>query len=446
MKPTQTNLSSFLTILFLFHPFYCPITSTNAAIVDPNFWHVTQEELDALIRESAPDLMTAQQLGGIAKNCNELPGYQEEQVYRLTNATVVLIDKALLCADFPSTCRQSKQKVQEWILQQAAWISKPHVDSRLQNIPLSPDETRTARRACQAGRALLLPIKKQQGSPDWIDVKGIGSENPKMHSLVHRIRNANGMLELQNALWEFLNEKTVAAALQHYSSTHDDEHTPFRTIGCYAVLSLGFEIPWETESGIVTYPAGAILRQASRRHPNPYGFMAPKEGAFFEQILNSYGMRRDTTINNDRFLHLPNPKCRRVNVQGTIRSRQVVDFGELYADPVWPPPNGECLVHWGKTSNFLDTPLWRNPDAHGTKRVRDFLREELRELPPIRNETWPAKEMNTVRQHRLWIAAEGWWNGKLSLEKVEEAVYAGLIDELILQDGATVVSSHDTEL
>ena len=270
---------------------------TNAAITDPNFWNVTQQELDSLIQESAPDLLTAQQMGGIATSCNELPGYREEHVYRLTNATVVLMDTALICADFSLTCRMTKQELQEWILDQAAWFGKPHIDTRLQNIPHSPDETRMARRACQAGRALLLPYN----STKWIDSKGVGSNNPKMHSLVHGIRNTNGMIELQNALWEYSNEKTVAAVLEHYSSTreHDDDE-PFRTIGYYAVLSLGFEIPWETDHGIVTYPAGALLRQASRRHPNPYGFMMPKDGAIFEQILNSYGMRRDSTINDGR--------------------------------------------------------------------------------------------------------------------------------------------------
>ena len=400
-------------------------------IFRPDFWNTTEMELDELIRQSAPDLASAKRMGGMARECNKLPGYKEEQVYKLTNATVLLLDEPLLCADFPETCSMDRKNKDDWILERSAWFSKPHVDSGLRPIPHEKSRVANARRACQAGRALLLPItdSKSEDAPHWVDVKGTGNPNTKDHSMARSIRNINGLIELQNAIWEFMNEKTVAAVLKHHA-THRPQDAHFETVGYYAVLSLGFNIYWERDQADdwVTYPAGGLVRQATRRHPNPYGFMAPKDGSLFEQILNAYGMRRDTKANDVRFANLPNSHCRRVNVQGTILSRQVVDFGELYADPVWPP--NECLVHWGLTSKTLDAPLWKETDI-GLPRVREFMQRELRELPLIRNETWPAKEMNSARQQRTYAAAEGWWNGLLTIEDVENRVWEGLIDELI---------------
>lgn len=49
-------------------------------IFRPDFWNTTEMELDELIRQSAPDLASAKRMGGMARECNKLLGYKEEQV------------------------------------------------------------------------------------------------------------------------------------------------------------------------------------------------------------------------------------------------------------------------------------------------------------------------------------------------------------------------------
>lgn len=106
------------------------------------------------------------------------------------------------------------------------------------------------------------------------------------HSKVRKVDHANGLVELENALWEYINEKTLSSVLEYHASQHpNDPEQAFTTVGIYAVLSLGFEYGWEAnEIGDWRYySAGAIARQASRRHPGPFGFITPDEGVLLEQ-------------------------------------------------------------------------------------------------------------------------------------------------------------------
>lgn len=214
-------------------------------------------------------------------------------------------------------------------------------------------------------------------------------------------------------------------------------------MGTYAVLSLGFQIPVKTKAGMKHFVAAGFARQASRRHPNPHGWMDYQEAAIIEQILNTYGMRSDGPERDKAFAGLPNPTCRRSNMQGTIMPRTVTDFGTFGGDTwleEWPPKD-DCLVHWGQTGRFIETSLW-NDEGIGSSRTRDFLKDEYRHLHGTMAKGEPlldyqhVRSTNNVRMRRMWEMERCWWHGECSVEEVREAVRVGLVDD-ILNDEAS---------
>lgn len=431
-----------------------------AALPDPGFWDTTEDELARLVSESRGYILPPARLGNGAKLCDKLPGYEDEAAYKLTNATVVTMDEDLLCADFAVTCSLSRKEKDEWILERAAWFSAPHISTGIDDIPHDASRAVTARRLCAGGRALIFPsshgglaVANDQGDgtsaaaaaastaagavgPEWIDVKGVGAKDPKPHSEGANYGHCNGLLPLFDALYEYLNEKTVEAILRHHAKMHpNEEDQSFHTVGIYAVLSLGFAYPWETiSSGVLNYPAGGLVRQASRRHPNPHGWMAAKEAEIAEQILNTYGIKTDGHHSDVRFRLLPNPTCRRINMQGTIMPRTITDFNTFQIDhDEWPPGEDDCLVHWGNTARIINATLWHDVDV-AAPIVREFLRREKYNDdgdPSRKLGVWPARGMHNIWTHRFYDAQECFWHGRCSLAYVEALFKRGAIDHLL---------------
>lgn len=358
------------------------LTCTNAAMPNPDFWDTTQEELDALVEKSRPYLRPEEKMGNIAKLCNSLPGYQEERAHKLTNVTVIIMDQDLICRDFTSTCDLSLEETEQWLVDRAGWFSAEHIASGVNgNIPHDGTGAVSARRACAGGRALLLPtIDISMGTTNdtcpttdasaFLDMKGVGARNPVPHDTTSSNAVGDGLFHLFEALYEYLNEKTVSAILEDHSQRNPKD-LPFYTVGAYAVLSLGFQVPVKTKTGMKYFVAAGLARQPSRRHPNPYSWMDFHEAAILEQILNAYGMRSDGPQNDFLFAHLPNPTCRRINLQGTVMPQTVTDFGTFEGDTWlkegdWPPKD-DCLVHWGETGRIIETSLWKKEDIGSSR-------------------------------------------------------------------------------
>lgn len=424
--------------------------SVKSAISNPNFWDVSQEQLDELVGKSAAYFRPVEHMGNGAKLCNALPGYENETAYKLTNATVLVMDEELICKDFPSTCDMSTGEKETWLIDRAGWFSAEHIASGVNgDIPYDKDQSIVARRACAAGRALLLPTAAEGGQPRSIDVKGLGTTDPVPQNTAvekgvgsHR----DGLFSMFEAFYEYMNEKTIAAVLEDHFRRHPlvlhGEDMSFNTVGIYAVISLGFQIPVVTGDGTKYFVASGLLRQASRRHPNPHGWMDYHEAAVLEQILNSYGIRSDGPQNNLRFLRLPNPHCRRINLQGTFARRTLTDFGTIQGDAhaVEWPPKGDCLVHWGETGRIIETTLWNKEFGIGSQKVRDFLRNGYALIPPPEAEDRQPldyehiRTTSNVRMRQMWELESCWWNAECSVEAVRDAVRAGLLHESLFYD------------
>lgn len=441
------------------------VTSVGAAIANPGFWDATQEQLDALVERSRPYFRPVAEMAGRAKLCNSLPGYEEETAYKLTNVTVIVMDDALICRDFPSTCDLSSDEKERWVVDKAGWFSAHHIAAGVNNdIPYDARRSVPARRACAGGRALLFPTagtdadivacgKEEEGAvhncgaPPFLDVKGVGARDPTTMSSFREEGGSaprDGLLSLFDALYEYMNEKTVSAILEDHSRRHpNDEEQAFHTVGIYAVVSLGFHLPVKTKEGTKYLVASGLVRQASRRHPNPHGWMDYQEAAVLEQILNAYGIRSDGPTTNIFFARLPNPTCRRINLQGTMVPRTLTDFGPFQADmsQSWPPTDEEdaCLVHWGETARIIDAILW-GEEGIGSSRVREFLKEEYKPLPRATTEGRPVLEYehvrlaNNARMHSMWEIEVCWWNGQCSIEEVRKSIQTGLIDAILLDE------------
>ena len=247
---------------FKLFPLLCLLTSVvNGALENPGCWDVSQEELSKLVDASLEHLRPFKDMGSIAELCNVLPGWQAETARKLTNASVAILDEALLCSDFPSTCSMSKADRESWFLDQAAWFSDVHLATNLDTVPYDPDSSKAARRACSGHRALLVPTtSSDEQSPLFVDVKGAGARRPRAHSRSKRIDHSDGKVALFDAILEYLNEKTISSVVEYHAEQHkgDPSHS-FHTVGSYGVISLGFEFQWTDENDKVHfYPAGAV--------------------------------------------------------------------------------------------------------------------------------------------------------------------------------------------
>lgn len=440
----------FVFLLFRFLAHSANLFLSNAAIPNPDFWDATQEELDDLVAESAPFFRPVEDMGNNARLCNQLPGYENETAYKLRNVTVLIMDEELICQDFPSTCNMSSEEKEAWLIERAGWFSAEHIAAGVnKDIPYDKNQSIPVRRACAAGRALLLPTAAEEDEPGAIDVKGLGAKRPIPHNTAATSRagsHHDGLFALYESLYEYMNEKTIAAVLDDHFRKHpitwNDKDISFNTVGIYAVMSLGFYLPVITEKGTKYFVASGLVRQASRRHPNPHGWMDYHEAQVLEQILNAYGIRSDGPQNNGRFAGLPNPHCRRINLQGTFARRTLTDFGNFQGGSArdWPP-KGECLVHWGETGSIINTVLWDENFGIGSPEVRDFLREEYKMLPSPESEGRTPYEYefirhtNNARMRKAWGLENCWWNGECSIAHVRKEIHDGMIDEALFSNG-----------
>ena len=199
------------------------------------------------------------------------------------------------------------------------------------------------------------------------------------------------------------------------------------------------------------YPAGVTLRQAHRRHPNPYGFMDAAEAIVLEQVLNLYGIASDCpTFNDIRFKNLPNPKCQRINLQRTFLPHTLVDFNFLHADSrPWPRSDdisSHCLVHWLGTHLIIDKQVGHQL-GNGTETswaVRNFLLQDLLMIDGG-GPTMPARAGNR-RLVRHFEAVNEWWHGRMTANQVEGVLKEGMVNGILDSYAPEVAEKQSDEL
>lgn len=219
-----------------------------------------------------------------------------EEVSRLKNARIVIADYDLIKRDFPQVRDLSNPEIDNWILSQVAFVSKPQAAQTVVNtqIPIT-DETRKAARPPEYGRALIYPMidpRDHKTEIGIIDVKGAGALNPGQKD------HGNGVATLGECVREFLYENLVRDVL-------DDANISTKTVGSYAVIDAGFGVVHKDGS---TSPAGLYLRQAHHRVSNPGAWLGAQNRAYLEKVFHRYGIDPNT------------------NIQGTPSS-DIFDFG-----------------------------------------------------------------------------------------------------------------------
>lgn len=251
------------------------------------------------------------------RDANKLNEAVEETFVRIRGnppPRVVTADYGLIRADFPIARSMTNLQIDEWIIEQVAWISKPQVTQNDVNSPIgATKETKKVYRPADYGRASVIPIEGGY----LMDVKGTGAKKkPKPTG------HGTGLLSTGEALREFIMEKLVSAIFER----------GFRTVACYAVVDLGFDVKqplFQKYFTNVDLPAGLILRQAHTRstiHVNASAnsFLPVDAGVKIENVLRRYGLTSaGSGFDADHEI---------INVQGT-KNGEMVDFGATVVFP-----------------------------------------------------------------------------------------------------------------
>jgi hypothetical protein len=223
---------------------------------------------------------------------------KKEKVLRLTQARVVIADYELLRRDFPHLRMLNNVEVDQWLLSQTAYISKPQVAQTVVNtsIPTEAMIDRMALRPEGYGRALVYPVTNTLDEHvGLIDVKGAGALEPSQSS------HGNGLSSLGEVMREYIFENLSRDVLT-------DANSEVKTIGSYAVIDAGFDVVHADGS---QSRAGLYLRQASERHTAGFYRQRPLE-QHIKGVFERVGV-----------------KLEEGNVQVTSRG-YLIDFGHYY--------------------------------------------------------------------------------------------------------------------
>jgi len=230
------------------------------------------------------------------------PKGELEKVLKLSNAKVVIADYKLIRRDFSALTNLSNSEIDDWILDQVAYVSQGQASQQTVNTFIETNDqiTRKGYRPPEYGRALVYDVDYNSKSLGVIDVKGAGGINPSHAS--HR----SGTMTLGESLREFSYEKMVSTVVDHSGVEK-------KVVGGYAVIDPGFDVihPDNSQSR-----AGLYLRQGHRRYTQAEnlkkfnvvrgnGWMDDSWRSRYDDLLKKYGIFANTnyqgTVNNDLF-------------------------------------------------------------------------------------------------------------------------------------------------
>lgn len=236
----------------------------------------------------------------------------QEKMVRVNSARVIFADYDLLKKDFPELRAKNSLEIDQWLLENTAFISKPQAAQERVNTKISTTtEERAAFRPKDYGRAIVF----KAGDSGLIDAKGAGSLFPGDWD------HSNGLASLGEAIREYLYERLVNKIFKHSNSG-------FETVRNYAVIDLGFDIKSRNGS---TSRAGMVLRQAHERSTGKFSLIENKRALKIEKLLRRYGVTSAGAYRNDYVYEW-------LNIQGT-KDGAVLDFGgfltvEKYEKPL----------------------------------------------------------------------------------------------------------------
>lgn len=256
----------------------------------------------------------------------------EEEVVRLENSRITYLDYDLIRRDFIQTKTMSNSQIDDWILSQIAYISKPQQLQAKVNTPI-PNSTRTRKaiRPSTYGRALVYQLDDPMGgdkSVGMIDVKGTGALKPRQGS------HGNGLMSLGEAIREVAYENLVRDILKV-------EGLDYTTVGSYGVIDAGFDIVHPDGS---TSPAGLYLRQAHFReeYSAQFGSFAESDEHFdkINKVFREYGIDIEG------------------NLQMGNENNSLFDFGHYLVRDDLPDSNPAKLIpfqQWGYNKSVSNT-------------------------------------------------------------------------------------------
>lgn len=180
------------------------------------------------------------------------PGVSVEPVLRVEGARVVLANYELLQEDFPELRGLSRKIIDQWLIRNAALVSRVQAAQSEVNSTIATNGTSTAYRPPLYGRALVVPV---EGAHGLLDLKGTGvapgrKATPAAHS--------NGLLSLGEALANVALRELIELIFR-------SAPTQFRTVPEYGVLDLGYDV-----CGLIGVPTPAGM-QVRRAHCRPVG-------------------------------------------------------------------------------------------------------------------------------------------------------------------------------
>jgi len=248
----------------------------------------------------------------------------KETMSKLKKPRIAILDYDLLQLDFPELKKMNHKQIDQWILDQVAYISIPQTEQTVVNsvIPVT-SETREAYRPPEYGRAIVFEVKDPKGnSIGLIDAKGTGSLKPRQAD------HGNGLATLGEAIREYNYENMIRRVLI-------DAKVKSKTVGSYGVIDAGFDVIHEDGS---RSRAGIYLRQAHSR-PTANGWLNNRTRADLEVMFWSYGID-------------PNN-----NIQGTTED-DLFDFGHYIVSDETPLMNKKKRIpfeQWGYDKSIEPT-------------------------------------------------------------------------------------------
>lgn len=318
---------------------------------------------------------------------------QKESMLRVTSARVILADYNLLKKDFPELRATSNEVIDQWLLDHAAYVSKPQAAQENVNTHIPTAQEQDAYRPKDYGRAAVF-----QAGQGLLDVKGTGSLFP------YKSDHSNGLASLGEAIREFAYGKLVNMIFKQSRSG-------FETVEGYAVIDLGFDI--KNADGPPS-AAGVIVRQAHERSNGAYSLINNNIALKMEKLLRHFGI---TSAGAHRNLW----SYEWLNIQGT-KDGALVDFGgflavdkfekplveafqDLQADPLMsvkevkklqPDPDLRVpLSEWGTTVTGKADPAFDNPwmwSHELAAHLRDGSAARVNAEQHIRNLLGPAEQ------------------------------------------------------
>ena len=227
------------------------------------------------------------------------------KVQKVVTARIIMADYALIKKDFPQTKNMTPEQIDTWFLNQAGYMHSEQSSIGSKNgvnEPIQFDaEFRDAGKPTDYRRGLIFEVPEG----GLIDGKGFGTSYPSRGS------HSDGLMELTEAVREFIFSKTVEKILVHSKSG-------VGAIGTYAVIDWGFKMRAGDQTSF-NYVAGAVVRQGHRRHSGMYSLFGDSMTAYIEKVLRYYGIT-SAGARRDEYKHV-------LNIQGAEGEKYILDYG-----------------------------------------------------------------------------------------------------------------------